>query len=287
MTEAEILERLATYNFYHTIRLTDRISTPGWKIVEPLVEMTLRNLRTLDLKGKKVLDIGCRDGVFCFEAERLGAAEIVGIDNDPSRGAHEFLVPFLKSRVRLEELNLLDLKPETYGKFDVVIFPGVLYHLRYPFWGLKLVRDVLTDGGMLVLETAVLVDDNRLPLLYCPIGSESPYEPTSCTFYNTKGLMDTLQSLGLLVQHVEYLNPHTHPRRGPAGRQALQAVPGAAPPLGPPLIDRATFICQMTPSAIDAAVARYWDGTHRIHTEQQGVINAAARREDGVPLQTS
>ena len=62
MTEAEILQSLAKYDFYHTIRLTDRISTPGWKVVEPLVEMTLRNLRTLDLRGKKVLDIGCRDG---------------------------------------------------------------------------------------------------------------------------------------------------------------------------------------------------------------------------------
>jgi SAM-dependent methyltransferase len=286
MTEAEILQSLAKYDFYHTIRLTDRISTPGWKIVEPLVEMTMRNLRTLDLQGKKVLDIGCRDGIFCFEAEKLGAAEVIGIDNDPSVGAREFLVPFFNSRVRLEEMNLLDLKPETYGKFDVVIFPGVLYHLRYPFWGIKLVRDVLADDGQLVLETAVLIDDNKLPLLYCPIGTESPYEPTSCTFYNTKGLMDTLQSLGLLVQRVEYLNPHTHPRRA-AGRQPPPAAQPAAAPKGGPLIDRATFICQMTPSAIDNAVAQYWDGTHRIHTRQQGVINAETRREGGVPIQTS
>src|SRR5207248_2277403 len=158
------------YAFYHTIQLTENIRTNGWEVIRPTTDMTLRLLRTLDVKGKRVLDIGCRDGLFCFEAERMGAGEIIGIDNDPSIPAREFLIPCLNSKVRMYELNLFDLRPETFGRFDVVIFPGVLYHLRYPFWALKLVRDVMAEGGTLVLETAVYADDNRLPLLLCPVG---------------------------------------------------------------------------------------------------------------------
>ena len=41
------------------------------------------------------------------------------------------------------ELNLYDLTVERFGKFDVIMLPGVLYHLRYPFWGLKIQSDVV------------------------------------------------------------------------------------------------------------------------------------------------
>ena len=265
MTECEVLERMKQYVFYHTIPLTEQIQTEGWTTIRPLTDMTLRNLRMLDLRGKRVLDIGCRDGLFSFEAEKLGAAEVIGIDNDPSIAAREFLIPFFRSRVKMHELNLFDLRPETFGKFDVVIFPGVLYHLRYPIWALKLVRDVLNDDGMLVLETATFVDDNQLPLLYCPIGAASPYEPTSCTFFNLKALKDTLFSLGLTVRRVECIaNFHLALEAQGVKERLLAALEPA--PAKKPVVDRATLICEMTPETIDPNVAAYWDGTHRFHS---------------------
>src|SRR5262249_54566980 len=115
---------------------------------------------------------------------------------DLTPGVTEFLIDFFKSGVRIQSMNLFDLKPETFGTFDVIVFPGVLYHLRYPFWALKLIRDVLNDDGLLVLETAVLADDNRHAMMFCPVGTESPYESTCVTFFNRKGLHDTLASLG-------------------------------------------------------------------------------------------
>ena len=276
MTEAEIRERMGRYKFYHTIRLTDDITTPGWKTDGRLVEMTLRHLRTLDLKGKRVLDIGCRDGLFCFEAEKLGAAEVIGIDSDVSAGAVEFLIPFFGSRVRMHELNVFDLTPGTFGKFDVVLFPGVLYHLRYPVWALKLVRDVIADDGLLVLETAVLVDDNSRAMLFCPVGADSPYEPTSCTFYNTKGLADTLHSLGLAVQQTEYLNPQLHAAPVLTLKERLRALLGAPPAPRAPVVDRMTLVCRLAPEVLDARVTKYWDGTHHIHTRGGGEIYAAS-----------
>jgi hypothetical protein len=95
--------------------------------------------------------------------------------------------------------------PEHFGLFDIVIFSGVLYHLRYPFWSLKIIRDCLLTNGTLIIETAVFRDRNKYAMLHCPIGSESPYEPSSCSFFNLKALNDTISSLGFHVERVEIL----------------------------------------------------------------------------------
>ncbi len=280
MVESELRKRLEKYSFYHTIKLTDQVSTPGWQAIGPVVEMTLKALRTLKLEEKRVLDIGCRDGLCCFEAERLGASEVIGIDNDLSTGAVELLIPFLRSRVRMLEMNLYDLTPQLMGCFDVIIFSGVLYHLRYPFWALKRISEMLNPGGHLIIETAILVDENQHAMLYCPIGSDSPLEPTSCTFFNVKGLTDTLHSLGVTVEKVDFFNnihlrikepkPRLPRRLYQAFRNAVRGSETDHP--RPCYTDRATFLCRRIPQVIDPEVSRYWHETHRIHTGRQGRI---------------
>jgi len=261
MDDNQLKEELKKYNFYHIIKLTENISTSGYEDYVPIQEMALRALRSLDLKNKRVLDIGCRDGLFCFEAEKLGAKEVIGIDNDLSPGAVNLLIPYLKSNIKMYELNVLDLKPETFGLFDVVIFPGVFYHLRYPLWALKLVKDVLQEGGTLILETAMYMDDNKRAILFCPIGSESPYEETSCTFFNMKGLTDSLSSLELATQETELL--HTKDRLN--NRDFLSTIKSRFRFLKPeePYIDRAVFVCckQSQPEA--TLLNEYWNGTHK------------------------
>jgi 2-polyprenyl-3-methyl-5-hydroxy-6-metoxy-1,4-benzoquinol methylase len=169
MDENKIREAIARYKFYHVIQLTDTITTPGWADYVPMNDLFLKHLESLDLKGKHVLDIGCRDGLFSFKAECMGAAEVVGIDNDLSEAAIQFLIPFFNSKVQMRQLNLYDLRPDTFGLFDIVIFAGVLYHLRYPFWGLKMIRDVMKVGGHLLLETAIWHGEPDKAMLFCPI----------------------------------------------------------------------------------------------------------------------
>ncbi len=252
MDDAQLRKEMEGLSFYHTIRLTPTLSTPGWPVVVPIVEMTRGVLNRIDLRGKRVLDIGCRDGLFCFEAEKLGAAEVVGIDNDFFPGVTEFLSRVLRSRTKFHPMNLFDLKPESFGLFDVVIFPGVLYHLRYPFWALKLIRDVMVDDGLLVLETAVLADDNRLPLMFCPRGDDSPYEPTSCTFFNRRGLHDTLVSIGLRPDATECLLKLN-------GNLAAVASPNKTP------IDRCSVLCTKRAGLDDDNL--YWEGKPNNETQ--------------------
>jgi SAM-dependent methyltransferase len=273
MKENQIINELEKYRWYHRIKLTETLCTPGSEKLIPLQDVVIRAISSIDLSNKRVLDIGCRDGLFCFEAEKLGAQDIIGIDNDLSQGAVNFLIPYFQSKVQMYQLNLFDLKRETFGDFDVVIFPGVLYHLRYPFWGLKLIKDVLQDGGFLILETAVLLDENKQSLLFCPIGDDSPFEPTSCTFFNLKGLLDTLSSIGFDVQEIELMNNNHLLEYTPEGvilstdsRQKPKGLHWKGSESKEQVIDRITLICQKNLSLEDEPVMNYWNKTHKVHT---------------------
>ena len=258
-TEAVVREKLQQYMFYHVIELDNGLFTPGVQEIVHLQQYILKALASLTFQGKRVLDIGCRDGLFCFEAERRGARDVIAINNNLSTAAVEFLIPYFHSQVKMFEVNVYDLSPEMFGMFDVIIFPGVLYHLRYPFWALKRIRDVLADGGQLIIETALLDAWDSHALLFCPTGSESPYESTSVTFFNTKGLIDTLHSLGITVRTIEYLGARA------TKRVTLELKPEPEIELAMP-INRATIICEKTPETSDPDRMKYWERTHAFHT---------------------
>ena len=214
MTDEEIVSNIKKYNWYHEIKIKDGITTTAVDAFEVDGKYETHSsskdhwnqknifsvLDKIDFRNKKVLDIGCRDGLFSFYAEKKGASEVVGIDNDLSKGATEFLIPYFNSKVKMYKKNLYDLTEKDYGKFDIIIFVGVLYHLRYPFYSFKKIKDILTKDGKLVIETGILLDDNKRAILYCPIEDDSEYEKTSCTFFNVKGLTDSLRSMGIFVE---------------------------------------------------------------------------------------
>src|SRR5215475_6041595 len=123
MTDMDVnalTNKLAEYEWWQTIPIEDgKTFTPGNPVIRPINDKVLEELKRLRIAGKRVLEVGCRDGLFCFESERLGAREVIGIDHILSRGATELLIPAFKSKVRMVELNLFDLKPETLGRFDL------------------------------------------------------------------------------------------------------------------------------------------------------------------------
>lgn len=261
--EEKIKNDLRKYNFYHIISLTDTVATPGISEYVPSQQAVQRALSKLKLEGKRVLDVGCRDGLFSFEAEKLGAREIIGIDNSLSKGAVELLIPYFGSKVKMVELNLIDLTPETFGKFDLIIFAGVLYHLRYPFWALKLIKDVLKRDGCLVIETAVMLDDKKKALLFCPIETESPYEATSVTFFNLKGLKDTLTSFGLMIEHINLLNnpQYLNNNHRLSLMERVRYLFGKKSDI---IIDRATIVCRFADVSPDKQVSDYWNAIHNL-----------------------
>lgn len=199
--DRELLQsKLAEYTFYQTIDLGDGVKTPG----RPLGEKQKEVLKLIDLKGKRVVDLGCANGLFVLAAEKRGAEEVIAVDHATKNieALENIIIPHLNSNIKTMTLNVLDFDSEAYGKFDLVIFAGLLYHLRYPFWALKVVRDLLHDRATVIVETGIYEDFNTNSLLYCPIPADS--NPNSLcghpySYFNEKALLETLEYFGIKV----------------------------------------------------------------------------------------
>jgi tRNA (mo5U34)-methyltransferase len=114
-----------------------------------------------DLTGWKALDIGCNAGFYSFELARRGA-EVLGIDADPrylrqAEWARRHLDE--EGRVRFEQRTVYDL-PLLADRFDLVLFMGVLYHLRYPLLALEMVAEKV--DRLLIFQTLSLPGDEVL-----------------------------------------------------------------------------------------------------------------------------
>jgi tRNA (mo5U34)-methyltransferase len=95
-----------------------------------------------DLSGRTVLDIGCNAGFYSMEMKRRGAERVVGVDSDDRYlDQARFAAATLGyDNIEFRKLSVYDVAAlgET---FDVVIFMGVLYHLRHPLLALDLIRE--------------------------------------------------------------------------------------------------------------------------------------------------
>jgi tRNA (mo5U34)-methyltransferase len=118
-----------------------------------------------DLGGARALDIGCNAGFYSFKLAERGAS-VLAVDIDAhylrqGRWAAEQLDP--DGRVEFRQMTVYDLV-DVDEQFDVVLFMGVLYHLRHPLLALDIVADRV--GGRLVLQTLTMP-------------GEAPIEPPS------------------------------------------------------------------------------------------------------------
>lgn len=112
-----------------------------------------------DMTGLRALDIGCNAGFYSIELARRGA-RVVGIDVDAHylRQAEWARERFgiEPDRLELRRMQVYDLA-RLQDSFDVVLFLGVLYHLRYPLLALDIVADRVAD--LLVLQTLTMPGD--------------------------------------------------------------------------------------------------------------------------------
>jgi tRNA (mo5U34)-methyltransferase len=116
-----------------------------------------------DLRGKTVLDIGCNGGFYSIEMKRRGAARVVGIDSDPAYLEQaRFAAEISGADIELRQLDVYDVG-RLGEKFDVVLFMGGLYHLRYPLLALDLVRDLVVKDTM-IFQSMQRGDRAVLPL---------------------------------------------------------------------------------------------------------------------------
>ena len=200
MTEAELRKAVAEIEWWHSIDLGHGIVTPG-KDDSP---SKLRDLALPErFDDRSVVDIGAWDGFFSFEAERRGAARVLATDafawdgtNVGSKQGFELARQVLDSKVEDRHIDPTELSPDAVGTFDVVLFLGVLYHLRDPLGVLERVASVTAPGGLCVMETFVDLLHVRQPAAAFYPFDELNGDPTNWFGFNPAGAEAALRAVG-------------------------------------------------------------------------------------------
>jgi tRNA (mo5U34)-methyltransferase len=199
--------RAAEIRWYHSIDLGHGIVTPGY---DPSPTRLPKLGLPEDLTGLTVLDVGAWDGFFSFEAERRGARRVLAVDSFcwsgegwGTKAGFELARKALRSRVEDKEIDVLELSPDTVGVFDLVLFLGVLYHMRHPLLALERVASV--TAGQLILETHVDLLALRRPAMAFYPGEELNDDPTNWWGPNPAAVVSMLRDVGFRT--VEMVRP--------------------------------------------------------------------------------
>ncbi len=125
------------------------------------------------LSGKSVLDIGCNAGFYSLELKRRGAARVLGIDTEElylkqARLVRDELGLDIEYR-HCSAYDVLSLAEE----FDIVLFMGLFYHLRYPLYALDRVVQTIRPGGLLIFQT--LFRPHAVAAAQAPVAPDYPF----------------------------------------------------------------------------------------------------------------
>ena len=224
-----IRDEMATIEWFHFIDLGHGIRTPGK--TENLLRV--KRLRMpAQLTGRTVLDVGAWDGFYSFEAEKRGARRVLATDyfcwSGPGWGTKrgfDFAHEVLGSHVESKEIDVLDITPETVGKFDLVLLLGVLYHMRSPLLVLDRMAAVTNDH--LIVETIVdLTNIGRPALAFYP-NRELANDPTNWFAPNESALHAMLHVAGfqrvetVFRPEVDYPFKGSSPSREPEAKRLV------------------------------------------------------------------
>lgn len=99
-----------------------------------------------ELQGVSVADIGASNGYFSFAPRRRGA-RVVAFD---FRHKDNSVLPLPNTFNGLTDIehhrvNVLDITVSQYGQFDIVLTPGLLYHVADPYRALANCADLSRD----------------------------------------------------------------------------------------------------------------------------------------------
>jgi len=111
----------------------------------------------------------------------------------------------LSSRVEDIELEVLDITPERIGRFDLVLFLGVLYHMKHPFLALERVFSVTKEH--LILETHIHEGLARHPAMVFYPGATLSADSTNWWGPNSRAVLAMLREVGFREAKVVWKSP--------------------------------------------------------------------------------
>ena len=226
-TEESLRDAVGEIGWFHSIDLGGGVVTPG------LSEGQLADDLLPSFEGKTVLDIGAWDGYYSFQAERHGATRVVAVDHYawgvdmvargaywnecaatgvlpdqerdltefwrddlPGRQGFELAAAVLDSTVEpvVADFATADLTP--LGTFDVVLYLGVLYHMKEPLTCLERLRSVTAEVAVIETQAVHLqgLEDDALMQFYA--GDELNHDFGNWYVPNMTGLHSLCRAAG-------------------------------------------------------------------------------------------
>jgi tRNA (mo5U34)-methyltransferase len=174
------------------------------------------------LDGLRVLDIAPWNGFFGFECARRGAAEVISLGpDDPGATGYSKTRELLQlENCRYVRASVYNLSPEVHGTFDVVLFLGLIYHLRHPLLALDRIYDVaegrlFTDSPIIdrMVFDKTVTDQQReqilvqgklihelLPMVYYTKAAETG-DDYNWFMPNKRAFNDFVESSGFKIDH--------------------------------------------------------------------------------------
>lgn len=173
-----------------------------------------------ELQGASVLDIGCNAGFYSIELKKRGAGHVLAVDvDDTYLNQGRYAAKTLGYDIEFRKCSVYDVD-SLPGTYDIVLFMGVFYHLRYPLLALdKLAKKV---AGKLYFQTMLrgstdsydaaedyhfwktdVFSHSAFPAAYF-IEKCYSHDPTNWFIPNRSGAEAMLRSAGLvIVEHPE------------------------------------------------------------------------------------
>jgi tRNA (mo5U34)-methyltransferase len=174
--QAQIRRRLSQLgDWFHNLDLHG-VQTAPHHFLGDFPALKWRRLNSyipVDLRGKSVLDIGCNGGFYSLELKKRGADRVLGVDSDLRYlNQARFAAEVENLDIEFRQMSIYDLG-KLGEQFDVVLFMGVLYHLRYPLLALDLLREHVVKD-LLVFQTLMRGDET-----VAPVEEDYPFEETA------------------------------------------------------------------------------------------------------------
>ncbi len=129
--------------------------------------LMFRLMKTSEIKGKPVLDIGCGSGILSLYANLLGAKNIIAVDNDMDA------VVSAKKNLELNSIQNVELvcsdAGSIAGRFDVILANlDIQTFSRYATHIMKL----LSDEGIVVISGVLVKNRKNVINLFNPLSLE-------------------------------------------------------------------------------------------------------------------
>jgi hypothetical protein len=175
------------------------------RILDGVLSGENRTLRAL-APGLVVADIGAADGDMAFYLESLGMTVDI-IDHGPTnfnglRGARQ-LKEALGSSVEIHDIDLDAKFQLPRDDYDLVIFLGILYHLKNPYYALEALAR-FTQRCLVSTRIARFAGPDRTPIRDLPVAYllgqyECNNDPTNYWIFSETGLRQMFTRTGWTV----------------------------------------------------------------------------------------